>query len=313
MLQSRLPTAKGPRSTSLVSLTSLASLVLLAALPFACSRADAPSEASGDDEINPRPPPRPSERPWRDDPCGQGIEQACSAPFRACDADPVCARRLACLKQCAAEGVLTTDCAADCGEAPRSGEATALGEVYRCVEANQQPPCGTGTVAPILPVLTQQCGASTDANACYRCEDEYCCETYEDCAQDAECQSYKECVKQCPRGQSYHDCPAACAKEHPAGAERFAPRRACLLHHCADAGACGEKPLDACERCARDRCGDVQAACEQRVSCSLLGQCVADCDTLDQTCAFDCFDQYPAERDYIWRIGECVTQFCPSC
>jgi hypothetical protein len=174
------------------------------------------------------------------------------------------------------------------------------------------------------PILDQTCPASTETNACYRCEDIHCCNTYAACAASAECGAYKLCLQACTNGTpdtgdvaknlpADQNCDLYCYNRHPGGLTLWAPRSACLEQYCYDTDACGTVPLNACQRCTNQLCAKPQANLSKTPDGQLLLACNAACGTGGVACLSACLSHYPAASGALDAFGSCVTSQCPVC
>ena len=163
-------------------------------------------------------------------------------------------------------------------------------------------------------LLSQQCPASTETDACHRCEAERCCQTYEAYASNAEARANLRCLSACldsvPGGES---CEERCDAQHPRGTEAWAARQACISAHCTD--PCADPPVapDPCLSCEREHCMvELVAATGSKDGYLLLG-CVGLCAHDDPPCYSECWARYPSARKMLDRSTECMVSRCPVC
>ncbi len=156
-----------------------------------------------------------------------------------------------------------------------------------------------------LPVLQQTCAASTDPNACYKCEDEKCCRTYADCKASPECQAFKTCLQACPAGEY---CEESCAKTHGAGLTAWAPRLVCMTVHCPQ--ACSSAPVPDCVSCINANCAKEYAELESTPEGYLLQSCIAACTTPLEACIDTCKGKYRGAVPGLNVLAACSKEKC---
>lgn len=245
--------------------------------------------------------------------CGQCVQASCAAEIDACASDPGCAQYLTCLYACPLDATGNADsaCAGACGVPDSSTAQAARAAVEACraygAGALDCPDCGVS--GNTHPLLNQECPASQDPNACFKCEDEHCCETYAACKSDPECDALATCLKACPT-VGYDACAADCEAMHPAGVGEFGARLACLTVFCTE--ACAGAAPDPCSECVNTRCGDELMTCWANAECYLLFECSTPCSPDDQACFDACFSAHPDGVQDFTTFGVCSTQACSA-
>ncbi|WP_437725702.1 hypothetical protein [Sorangium sp. So ce861] len=256
---------------------------------------------------------------YRTSACGACVvETACVSQVNACAADPGCAAYLDCLDACplGPDGDADVACERACppvsGSAGQSAQQAfidcrASGPGARCAGCGQLP-------AATDPDFNQTCPPSMEENKCYKCEDERCCETYQACRDDQDCQDLVACIKACPGGADYPPCEGQCYQDHAAGYERYGHRVACMEHFCFDDDACGDEPLHPCVECQILHCADEMAACHHDLQCALLESCQVQCESADQACLTACEETFPtAVETHNARLGCALAHCLPAC
>jgi hypothetical protein len=249
-------------------------------------------------------------------PCGSCVHGACATAESHCAADPACAPTLACLDACSREGEAGEErrCRAACVPAETGGLAASMATCRSdAVDGACSAPCGGAARSgvDVDGLLHQSCPISGESNTCYRCEDEHCCETAEACAANEDCQAFTSCLQTCGGSSSFFVCNEACAAEHPAGAERFYPRSACLMAYCADSDACGGATLDPCQSCIYTTgCAFANASCGADAACNLLTLCIGDCPAGDTACDRACKEKFPDGVAFYDALGACIVTEC---
>ncbi len=246
-------------------------------------------------------------------PCGLCVKDACAAEIDACSADPGCAQYLTCLYACPLDATGNADpaCADACGVPDSSTAQAARSAVEACraygAGALDCPACGiSGNTHPLL---NQDCPASQEVNACFKCEDEHCCETYAACKSDPECDALVTCIQACPDA-TYDACKADCEAAHPAGVAGFGARLGCLMVLCVE--PCAGVPPTPCAECVNTRCGDEFITCWSNPECYHLFDCTTPCSPDDQPCFDACFAAHPAGVQDFNNYALCSTQACSA-
>jgi hypothetical protein len=250
--------------------------------------------------------------------CGTCVEQtACLSQFNACAADSSCATYLKCLDACPISAVGTADpiCENACPTVGGSAGQAAQMEFVACRVSGPGTMCsGCGQLAhPQDPDFNQTCTPMTDTTACFTCEDNNCCDTYNACLASSDCMAIEACYKTCSMMVPSSDtCQDQCYQEHVAGFALWAHRLDCLAYFCFDADACGIKPLDPCEKCDNLYCADVDAACAHDLQCTLLRDCETPCAPTDQSCYTTCQGQFPSGETLLNTWESCVEDHCAN-
>jgi hypothetical protein len=161
--------------------------------------------------------------------------------------------------------------------------------------------CGACVIQP----KNLQCSASEETDACWKCEDEGCCDTQADCRNDPDCVALLECMKGCQLGD--YACDDACVTSHGDGLAQLGPRLGCIYERCNS--ECGG---NACSECIYAHCPTSAVACESSADCWRLRQCVGECDG-NVACVDGCFASHPdtsAFEMYIFCAMEYCAQAC---
>src|SRR5262249_35232620 len=140
---------------------------------------------------------------WREGACGSCVLTTCSRESALCDAEPSCSKHAQCVEKCPADdqGNVDRACLAACPLAEGTAGTRARAAYDTCVTSRGPGQCAACT-KPESPstsaVLNQTCGASPETNACYKCEDERCCKTFQGCVDVPECkQQLQPCIVAC--------------------------------------------------------------------------------------------------------------------
>jgi hypothetical protein len=159
-------------------------------------------------------------------------------------------------------------------------------------------------------VCEKTCAPSQETNACYKCEDEHCCEAYASCKANAECTALLKCVQSCPDGT----CWAQCYQDHANGVKDYAPRLTCLEVWCFGTDACSNAPPAPCFSCFTTKCQAEFVACNKDPECFLLSECYTPCGT-DAACIMACDRKFPqSAHDLLQPWLECTKKNCgPEC
>jgi hypothetical protein len=249
--------------------------------------------------------------------CGQCVKEACAGVISECDSDPGCSAYLQCVYACpvAADGNVDPVCAVKCPKGSGSATEEAISNLTECrlsgPGASSCEACGIPeTVATDgNPILNQMCAASADPNPCFKCEDENCCDTYKACAEDPECQAFKDCLKVCfETGKD--TCTFDCYMDHPEGVTHFAPRLTCLLTFCAEKTACNNEEIDPCIKCSNVSCAEEFADYNGDPMGYLFGECISLCPTADKACHDACADSYPSAAILVEPYSACMSKNC---
>jgi hypothetical protein len=177
-------------------------------------------------------------------------------------------------------------------------------QLCACSGTGGPPDAGSELTGPA--VLRQTCAASTESNACYKCEDEKCCQTYARCHANAECEAFKACLLACPAGEH---CEESCTAQHPNGVSAWAPRLVCMTVHCGT--ACSSAPVPDCVTCINTFCADEYAVLESTPAGYLLQACIAACPFADAACIDGCKKKYQSAVQALDALATCSSQKCP--
>lgn len=262
---------------------------------------------------------------WGNSSCGTCVQSSCGSEIQTCSQDPGCAAHLTCLEACpvGADGDLDPGCEANCPAASGSTGVDAVQAFDDCRQTGAGASCaGCGGVAPdggdggdadagdggcAVPLLCEQCAPSTDPNACYKCEDENCCDSHAACLADADCEVYRVCMQsECPSTYSLSQCIEFCDSAHgTAGYEKFFTRVTCVEAKCLSECA-NETP---CVKCENDHCASEFAECDSHEACSRASFCVGDCNG-DQACLAGCKAKYPGAEPALDAKINCLLAYC---
>jgi hypothetical protein len=128
------------------------------------------------------------------------------------------------------------------------------------------------------------------SNACYTCEDTYCCPQQEACG--ADCHEYITCLKACvaadgpDSGVENTSCELQCDSTYSGGHEAGAPLVACITQSCF--APCGGGAGDPCAECLQANCGQVSYACQSTAACDTMWTCIMGCGLSNSACVSDC-------------------------
>lgn len=244
---------------------------------------------------------------WSTTTCGACVTASCGPRRQVCDSEPSCAAHSACADKCAAapDGAVDAACLAACPGGENSVATKARAAYDACLTATELAACAGCPKPPAIPpptidVLAQKCPASTDPNACFKCEDERCCNTYAACAADPECKMQLEpCLKACGANGT-PACRSQCYAAHPKGVAAWAPRDTCLNVNCIT--ECGNSAPDACFDCAfLSSCRDTNARCASDEGCFLLTACLeATCPSITDACLKSCKAKVPPSAGLLY-------------
>lgn len=284
--------------------------------------------------------------------CTSCLAKTCSDELTACGHDPACAEYWLCVQGCPVgpNGDAEQACEADCTRSRPllSSQAKAAGAaLYRCRNQDAGTDCAAcGKVASKRgshdPLLNQQCAASTETNACYRCEAERCCHSYDQYKRNPEAVSLVGCVQGCldkkvsascigsclklpDQDQDSCEalcdilasqCQADCRKSHPAGVQDFSTRLLCTTARCGQACNNGA-PLDPCVACTLDHCMDTLIACNTDPDCNLSKLCSETCLATGQGypsgCPQRCLKMAPPAAQQLLLADQlCGIHSCPA-
>jgi hypothetical protein len=254
---------------------------------------------------------------------GTCVATACQTQIAACNADPTCASYFACVGQCptTSNGDADPMCVAGCPAATGSAGSNAQATLDACREESLTGTCaacnggdgGTGnTSCADAAVLNQTCGASTQTNACLKCQDEKCCNSVATVTGGGPTTDYTNCILACNdadagavNGNPSLACLQACVSAYPAGIAGVGQFYACVKIECDAVGAC---PTTSCATCSFQQCGCEYVACETDVACELILQCEGTCTT--QACADACISNADGGVEVAQTYGVCITQHC---
>jgi hypothetical protein len=248
--------------------------------------------------------------------CGSCVVDKCRQAREVCDAEPSCASHASCADKCPASstGVPDKSCLDACPGGANSVAARARATYDTCLLVTGPKACDGCTKPPadksVLDVTDQQCGTSTDPNACYKCEEQKCCKTYEGCAAEPECkEQLQPCVKACTDAK----CVSNCYAQHPKGVLPWARRLTCMLVNCAT--ECGGAPND-CVKCSSQTiCRDTFVRCNADEGCFLLRACLDEtCPDVTEECLTKCKAKVPPAAGALFdEWTSCAFLSCPAC
>lgn len=159
------------------------------------------------------------------------------------------------------------------------------------------------------PLLTQSCPGSQETNACWKCEDENCCDTYAACSNNSACQDLKNCVRNCENAADYNQCTSDCENQNLNGLQDWLNRMACVEVLCPV--VCSEASA-ACHLCYVDACANDMSLCLANHACAQAWRCMGGCADDDTACWDNCAAQYPTGQAVIMNFITCVDQHCAS-
>jgi|GEM_PF-3155217 len=262
-------------------------------------------------------PPDASASAWSAGACGMCVTGGCAAQRQVCDAEPSCASHASCSDACGADsgGSLDAACLAACPRGDSSVASRARAAYDACLGGSGLDACAAascpkpaGLPPPFVEVLDQQCGGSTETNACFKCEDLSCCKTYDACVAEPECkQGIQPCITTCKGDNA---CKSACYAAHPKGVAAWARRQACMSARCVT--ECGAQP-DACYECGvRTSCRESNARCAADEGCFLLKACLDQtCPSVTDACVDTCKSKVPASAAALFDAWySCISISC---
>lgn len=157
-------------------------------------------------------------------------------------------------------------------------------------------------------ILNQSCPSSTESNACFRCEDEHCCNTYRACRVDSlECSSITDCMKTCVAADRIDTCLGKCAVTNSPGAQLYLERSGCVGLYCST--QCGSSQ-SSCDTCGNSQCAIQSAECASDFECTALTYCMSACET--DECFAQCNAQHPAGRTLLEGNLQCLEDRCSA-
>ncbi|HEY4116385.1 MAG TPA: hypothetical protein VGM56_00965 [Byssovorax sp.] len=255
---------------------------------------------------------------WGATDCGACAQQACASYVASCDSDPECPAYLSCVLACpAAAGAPTVDeaCVTACSTGSSSESKLAAADLYACFTvgdgAKTCAACGDMIVIPPGPA-PEQCGTSTDPDACAACADENCCTGRQACqVADGDCQGFIMCAEDCTAaGGSESTCYTQCAPANAAGEAVFAQYFACTEYSCTT--ECGQP--NACDQCRLSVCKVETYNLQSSPDGLLLFECFDECihapGGMVDTCETACFADEMDQLDLFDMYEECLTVGC---
>lgn len=227
---------------------------------------------------------------WTSSPCGTCLAPKCEATRQACDAEPSCAKHALCTDACGtdARGGVDPACLAACPLADNAVGTRARVAYDDCITSTTKgcDACPKPSAPAALDVFKQTCQPSAETNACAKCEDEKCCDTYKACVDEPECQKgLQQCLKNCSSIQP--DCEHECYAKFPKGVLPWAKRSLCYTVQCTK--ECVGEP-DPCFQCiALGACKEPNARCDSDLGCYLIQECVQyTCPAVTDACIREC-------------------------
>jgi len=301
-----------------MNVRSLAALLLtLVALTAACSSssalapaADGGSDAAVGDDAGPA--------AWLAGACGSCVQTACTSQRQVCDAEPSCALHSACADACASApgGIIDAACLAACPRGDNAVASRSRAAYDACITGSGVAGCTkctkptTSDPVSFAEILDQKCGPSTETNACFKCEAERCCETFDACVAEPECKlQLQPCLVACKGDKA---CQGRCYAAHPKGVSAWARRSTCNVARCAT--ECGGT-VDACAACGiTTTCREPNARCTADAGCFLLRACLDEtCPTIDDACIKTCKAKVPPTAGPLFDAWfACISVSCVS-
>ncbi|MFO0556043.1 MAG: hypothetical protein U0271_47130 [Polyangiaceae bacterium] len=256
--------------------------------------------------------------------CEQCDKTACASERDACAADASCAGYLTCLSKCglADNQDAEPSCEADCAAA--HGTSAALLDAFRTCRAGADCSASADTQCDRAAVgggggaggaalcespayLDQTCPASTEPDACFKCNYEKCCDSVDEIFGTGPAADLTQCWLQCASGDSA--CEKACFDQYPDGVDGFGKWWACSNVQCGEPdGPCTVS--NQCNQCQYDSCECEYAACEGEPECFLAFYCFSICD--DTACLESCQAEHPTGLEAMNSLIVCVSQRCGS-
>ncbi|HVY49125.1 MAG TPA: hypothetical protein VHB21_24715 [Minicystis sp.] len=248
--------------------------------------------------------------------CGTCAVDACKTYVDACKSDPQCPAYLDCLLACppAKDGPnVDPACAAQCDTGTSSESKRAAADVLACITvgdgATQCAPCGSQIVVTANR-MPETCPASTEPDACNKCEAEQCCNELDPCTSSpSACADYVDCYTTCAQGGGTEGaCLSQCAASNASGEAQFASLFACNQYWCESC-----KSIDACAQCGHATCKGQTNALMSDPQGFLLYFCFSDCLQAGGTvtgCENTCFADHMQQRDLFDAYEECVLVGC---
>lgn len=250
--------------------------------------------------------------------CRQCVNTACTNARTVCDAEPSCATHSACVEKCAvdARGLPDSKCVEACPKAEGTAATKGRMAIDSCTLDTGPKSCascgGTTGDAGASPIVNQTCGASTETNACFKCEDEKCCNTFKACADNPACkQQLQPCLVACKGDDK---CLSGCYAQFPQGVAAWAARNTCNQVNCGQECNNGT-PYDECLSCGiKNECRDTFVACHADESCFLIDQCITEtCPDVTETCLAQCGAKgTPEAKKRFDAWAACVTTVCSA-
>lgn len=233
---------------------------------------------------------------WLGGACGGCIAPKCAAQRQACDAEPSCAKHTACAEVCPAapDGGIDPACLAACPNADNSVATRARVAWDTCITNGAGcEACPKASAPSPLSIFDQKCGPSTETNACAKCEDEKCCDTYKACVDEPECQKgLQQCLKDCPTLEP--DCDHGCYDKFPKGVLPWAKRSLCYTVQCTKECVGDPEPCFACV--VTGACKTPNARCDTDLGCYRIQECVQfTCPKVTDACITECKKKGAAE------------------
>lgn len=255
---------------------------------------------------------------YGDGACRACVATSCADEIDACKADPECPSFLSCLDACplTQAGDADPGCLSLCPTGSGTESKKAVTEINLCREKGAGAACAACGRTPqqtySSPILNQVCpNPSTETNVCFICIDEKCCDTYQTCHDDPECEATKACLGACVAGD--HACAKACTEQHPAGSDVLGPYLACGIVRCATEqvdAPCDASARDACGACFYGDCGDAYAEFLAAPGGLAMESCIDACAVDDVACDQVCYSAYPDAYEKWGALASCLGVVC---
>lgn len=249
--------------------------------------------------------------------CGTCLASACASQRAACGQEPTCAAWMSCVDACpvASGGGAVPACVdgcgaptgtsavaardavescgagapcAECGDAGGAGGASGAAGAGGAGAAGASGAQGTGGSPP---VEGQVCQASTDTDACRRCQHERCCESIDEVFVDATpAHGLWDCIHLCALYD--HACELTCYETHKAGIRGYGGYHACRILSCETPPDASCKGQSACSTCQFTMCkAEIVAMLTDEIGAQIQA-CLAACK--GASCLGTCKSKYGA-------------------
>lgn len=263
--------------------------------------------------------------------CGTCALGACKAARDACIATPGCGAWDACLSGCATAsgGRYDAACEAACPVPSGADDAKLRGAEKACIDTAPCAECGgagaggggaAGSAgaggagaggkagaggASTNPIYQQMCKASAATNACLKCQQEKCCDSYA-LVYDTPgpTKDFADCYGACKTAA----CEQGCFDKHKDGIKAFGGYEACVFGLCGAAGDC--KISSPCTQCEVTQCKEEYAGCMTDTECFLAVDCIGKCPSGNLSCGNACKAAHPSAATLLDALLVCTAQKC---